>query len=55
MLNPYKSWTDITHENGYFDQAHFIKEAKMFSSKTPDELFRHTPPPVEKIMGRVAS
>ena len=47
MLHPYKRWTDITYENGYFDQAHLIKEVIMFSSKTPEELFRDTPPPPE--------
>lgn len=53
MMNPYKSWTDITYENGYFDQAHFIKEVKTFSSKTPDELFKYTPPPTENFIGKV--
>lgn len=47
MLNPEKRWTDITYESGYFDQAHFIKECKEFSNKTPDELFKYTPPPKE--------
>jgi len=48
MLHPGKSWTDITYENGYYDQAHFIREVKSFSSKTPEELFNITPPPTEK-------
>ncbi len=47
MLHPFKTWTDITYENGYFDQAHFIKEVIVFSSKTPEELFKDTPPPME--------
>ena len=47
MLTPEKNWTDITYEYGYFDQAHFIRECKEFSSKTPKELFKYTPPPKE--------
>ena len=53
MLHPSKSWTDITYENGYFDQAHFIKEVKAFSSKTPEELFKDTPPPTEDFIAKV--
>lgn len=48
MLHPEKSWTDIACENGYYDQAHFIKETKMFAAKTPEELFNTTPPPKEQ-------
>ena len=47
MLHPHKRWTDIAYENGYFDQAHLIKEVDTFSSKAPEELFRDTPPPHE--------
>lgn len=50
MLHPHKKWTDITYENGYFDQAHLIKEVIMFSSKTPEEFFRDTPPPHENFI-----
>ena len=53
MLHPNKSWVEITYENGYYDQAHFIKEVKIFSSRTPDELFKYTPPPTESFMGKV--
>ena len=53
MLHPYKRWTDIAYENGYFDQAHLIKEVNMFSSKTPEELFRDTPPPAEDFLSQV--
>jgi AraC-like DNA-binding protein len=53
MLHPNKTWTDITYENGYFDQPHFIKEVKAFSSKTPEELFRDTPPPTEDFITEV--
>lgn len=50
MLHPAKTWTDITYESGYFDQAHFIREVRTFSSKTPDELFKDTPPPTENFI-----
>lgn len=53
MLHPTKRWVDITNENGYFDQAHFIREVKEFSSKTPGELFRDTPPPTEDFIAKV--
>jgi len=50
MLHPNKKWTDIVYENGYYDQSHFIKEVKLFSSKGPEELFKSTPPPTEKFL-----
>ena len=50
MLHPIKSWAEIACNNGYYDQAHFIKEVKTFSSKTPDELFKYTPPPKESFI-----
>ena len=50
MANPAKSWTEISYETGYFDQAHFIKECKEFSSKTPEALFKVDPPPVENYL-----
>jgi AraC-like DNA-binding protein len=53
MLHPNKRWIDIVNENGYFDQAHFIKEVREFSSKTPQELFKDTPPPSEKFLSKV--
>lgn len=31
----YTSWSDIVYEHGYFDQAHFIKEFKKFTGKSP--------------------
>lgn len=53
MLHPDKNWTDIVYESGYYDQSHFIKEVKLFSSKSPDELFKYTPPPTENFIGKV--
>jgi AraC-like DNA-binding protein len=53
MLHPNKRWVDIANENGYFDQAHFIKDVLEFSSKTPQELFNDTPPPTEKFLVKV--
>ncbi|WP_416867112.1 MAG: helix-turn-helix domain-containing protein [Imperialibacter sp.] len=32
------SLTDVAYETGYFDQAHFIHDAKQFSGMTPGEL-----------------
>ena len=53
MLHPHKNWTEIAYDNGYYDQSHFIKEVKLFSSKSPDELFKHTPPPTESFIEKV--
>ncbi len=50
MLHPDKRWIDIAYENGYFDQAHLIKEVHIFSSKSPEELFRNSPPPSETFL-----
>ena len=53
MMHPQKNWTAITHESGYFDQAHFIKECREFSSRSPEELFQVTPPPKESFIEKV--
>lgn len=50
MLHPEKTWTEVAYLNGYYDQAHFIKESKMFCAKSPEELFNTTPPPNEKFI-----
>jgi AraC-like DNA-binding protein len=52
-LHPYKSWTDIVYEYNFYDQAHFIKEVKNFSFKTPEELFMFTPPVAENYVSKV--
>ncbi|HEX5025752.1 MAG TPA: helix-turn-helix domain-containing protein [Agriterribacter sp.] len=54
VVNPGKKWSDIVHEYGYFDQAHFIKEVKAFSSKAPDELFRNVSPAAESDINKLA-
>jgi AraC-like DNA-binding protein len=51
--HPYKTWTDITYQYNYFDQAHFIKEVKAFSFRTPEALFRTTPPVAEHYVSKV--
>ena len=35
---PERSWTDIIHELGYFDQAHFIRECHAFAGLPPGSL-----------------
>jgi AraC-like DNA-binding protein len=35
---PSRSWTDIIHELGYFDQAHFIRECHAFAGLPPSSL-----------------
>jgi AraC-like DNA-binding protein len=35
---PDRSWTDIVHELGYFDQAHFIGECRTFAGVLPSGL-----------------
>lgn len=33
-------WQDILYETGYFDQAHFIKDFKRYTGKTPSEFLK---------------
>ncbi|MEH2485706.1 AraC family transcriptional regulator [Bradyrhizobium sp. AZCC 2230] len=35
---PRRPWTDIIHELGYFDQAHFIRECHAFAGLPPSSL-----------------
>lgn len=39
-LDHTKSLTEICYENGFFDQAHFIKDFKQFTGDTPDNFKR---------------
>lgn len=34
-----KSWQDIMHECGYYDQSHFIRDFKFFTGTTPARYF----------------
>ncbi len=36
--SPGRSWTDILHDLGYFDQAHFIREFSMLAGVSPTGL-----------------
>jgi AraC-like DNA-binding protein len=40
ILDNTKSLTEICYENGFFDQAHFIKNFKQFTGDTPDNFKR---------------
>jgi AraC-like DNA-binding protein len=40
---PAQSLTDIALTAGYFDQAHFIKEFKLFTGQTPKAFFQAPP------------
>ncbi|MPR34448.1 helix-turn-helix domain-containing protein [Salmonirosea aquatica] len=33
-----KSWSEISYQHQYYDQAHFINEIKKFTGKTPSEI-----------------
>lgn len=48
MMNMDKSWTDICHDCGYYDQMHFIKEFKEFTGVSPLSFYKTTPPPIEE-------
>jgi len=37
------NWTSLSHEGGYTDQSHFIKDFKQFTGFTPLELNRQQP------------
>ncbi|MBO9702718.1 MAG: helix-turn-helix transcriptional regulator [Sporocytophaga sp.] len=39
----FNSLTDLAYESGYFDQAHFNKEFKLFTGQTPSVFFKSTP------------
>jgi AraC-like DNA-binding protein len=36
----HKSFTDTAYEAGYFDQAHFNKDFKVFTGQTPTDFFK---------------
>jgi AraC-like DNA-binding protein len=41
MFNPETDLTQLAYQCGYFDQAHFIKEFRAFTGKTPSEYAHH--------------
>jgi len=38
--NEFIRWSDIALESGYYDQAHFINDFKLFSGLTPNEYLK---------------
>jgi hypothetical protein len=40
MFDPDADLTELAQDCGYFDQAHFIKDFKAFTGKTPTEYAR---------------
>jgi AraC-like DNA-binding protein len=47
MINSSRSWTDISHQCGYYDQMHFIKEFKEFAGDSPGNFYKISPLPFE--------
>jgi len=47
IKNMSANWTDISHQCGYYDQMHFIKEFKQFAGDTPLNFYKSTPLPSE--------
>jgi AraC-like DNA-binding protein len=39
QYNSKSSLTELSHEAGFYDQAHFIKEFKTFTGETPEKFF----------------
>jgi AraC-like DNA-binding protein len=37
--NKFSTLTSLAHENGYYDQAHFIKDFKEFTGMSPKSFF----------------
>lgn len=48
LLFPYKSWTAIALECGYYDQMHMVRDFKKFSDKSPSQIFACNLPPILK-------
>ncbi|PJZ51833.1 helix-turn-helix domain-containing protein [Leptospira adleri] len=36
----FQTLTDLSHDAGYFDQAHFIKDFRSFTGQTPKDFFK---------------
>lgn len=41
-LNTPKTLTEIAYENNFFDQAHFIKDFKVFTGESPENFKKHS-------------
>jgi AraC-like DNA-binding protein len=39
-----KTLTEITHEAGYFDQPHMVRDFRLFTGSAPEEFFRTASP-----------
>nr|WP_308463773.1 helix-turn-helix domain-containing protein [Chitinophaga nivalis] len=39
---PGQSFTELAYAAGYFDQAHFIRDFKTFTGKTPGQFFKES-------------
>jgi AraC-like DNA-binding protein len=48
----FNSLTDAAHAAGYFDQAHFIKDFKSFTGKTPHDFFEGRKLPMPEVGSR---
>lgn len=47
MLKPSCTWQDIISKYDYYDQSHFTKEVKAFTTFPPEVFFSQTPPVLE--------
>ena len=47
LYQPAKSWTEIAHICGYYDQNHFVKEFKEFTLLSPNKFLKTMHPIVE--------
>lgn len=50
---PKMNWTSVSHQAGYFDQMHLIKDFKRFCGEAPTSLLIHAPLLEEKYISRV--
>jgi AraC-like DNA-binding protein len=47
VYHPELSWSEISHQLGYYDQTHFIKDFSTFTNESPTSCFKNMPPPYE--------
>ena len=53
LKKPWKSWSVIADESGYFDQMHLVKDFKRFAGTSPAVFLQQTPLSNEKYTSRV--